>query len=100
MQEQEIAFFDLSVVQRFRDYVSFSLRYTFGQHVCVAVGMGWMSEDKVSYYLNHVVVNEQYALPKKLASIGISNAGMQLVFEHSQLDALTKNGIKEFYKKS
>lgn len=65
---QEIAFFDLTIVQRFRDYVSFSLRYTYGDHICSA--------------------------------IGISAVGMQLVFEHSQLDALTKSRIKEFYKKS
>lgn len=97
---QEIAFFDLTIVQRFRDYVSFSLRYTYGDHICSAVGMGWMNEDKVSYYLNHVVLNDQYVMPAKLAAIGISAAGMQLVFEHSQLDALTKSRIKEFYKKS
>ena len=96
---QEIAFFDLTIVQRFRDYVSFSLRYTYGDHICSAVGMGWMNADSVCYYLNHVVVNDQYEEPAKLASIGISAAGMQLVFEHAQLDALTKNGIKEFYKK-
>lgn len=96
---QEIAFFDLTIVQRFRDYLSFSLRYTYGDHICSAVGMGWMNESGVYYYLNHVVVNDQYVAPAKLASIGISDAGMQLVFEHAQLDAITKSRIKEFYKK-
>jgi hypothetical protein len=97
---QEIAFFDLTIVQRFRDYVSFSLRYTYGDHICSAVGMGWISEDKVFYYLNHVVLNDQYVMPAKLAAIGISDADMQLVFEHPELDALTKSRIKDFYKKT
>ena len=97
---QEIAFFDFTVVQRFRDYVSFSLRYTYGAHICSAVGMGWLSEDKVAYYLNHVLLNDQYVLPKSLASIGISEVAMQLVFEHPELDKLTKNHIKKYYKKT
>ena len=96
---QEIAFFDLTVVQRFRDYVSFSLRYTYGKHICSAVGMGWMGEEAVFYYLNHVVIGDHYATPVQLKSIGISNANMQLIFDHPQLDELTKQHIRDYYKK-
>ena len=96
---QEIAFFDLNVVQRFRDYVSFSLRYTFGQYICSSVGMGWMVGKDVVYYLNHVVVNDQYASRDELALVGIAHLEMQLVFEHPELDALTKRYLAEFYAK-
>ena len=96
---QEIAFFDLTVAQRFRDYLSFSLRYTYGSHICSALGMGWMVGKKVFYYLNHVVINDQYARPSELSSVGISNVRMQLVFEHPQLHALTQRHIKDFYTK-
>ncbi len=91
---QEIAFFDLTLIQRFRDYINFSLRYTYGDYVCSAEGMGWIQSGEVLYYLNHLMLNERYASKKELALIGITENGMRFLFDHPQLDELTKTHIK------
>ncbi len=91
---QEIAFFDLTLIQRFRDYINFSLRYTYGDYVCSAEGMGWIQSGEVLYYLNHLMLNERYASKKELGLIGITESGMRFFFGHSQLDELTKIHIK------
>jgi hypothetical protein len=96
---QEIAFFDLTLIQRFRDYINFSLRYTYGDHVCSAQAMGWIQGDEVLYYLNHIMVNDRFARKKDLALIGISEVGMRFLFEHPELDALTKSQIKAIFSK-
>ena len=96
---QEIAFFDLTVIQRFRDYINFSIRYTCGDYVCSAQGMGWIKGDEVLYYLNHLILDDRYASKKELALIGITEVGMRFLFEHPQLDELTQSHIKAIFAK-
>ena len=85
---QEIAFFDLTLIQRFRDYINFSLRYTYGDYVCSAQGMGWIQGDEVLYYLNHLILDDRYASKKELALIGVAEVGMRFLFEHPLLQNL------------
>lgn len=56
--------------------------------------MGWLGKKKVHYYIGSIVMDKKYASFEEAKEVGIAVVQDSAIFEHTQLDHLTKTYIK------